>query len=96
MSGSVPPPVKVRVAIKSRMSGFFVTAPVNVSKPLVATSAGIGDLNRFILYDNYDGPLAIQSEGNGLYVAVVSANNNLTASSVDRKITSRVHGVSSQ
>ena len=84
VSGSLPPPVKVRVAIKSRMSGFFVTAPVNVSKPLVATSAGIGDLNRFILYDNYDGTWVIQSEGNGLYVAAVSANNNLTASSVDR------------
>jgi hypothetical protein len=54
VSGSVPPPVKVRVAIKSRVSGLFVTAPLNVSKPLVATSAGIGDWNRFFLYDNYE------------------------------------------
>jgi hypothetical protein len=82
-SESIPPPVKVQVGIKSRASGLFVSAPLDGTLGLVANSGGIGELNRFILYDNYDGSWSIQAV-NGLFVSAVLADDILTASSADR------------
>ena len=83
-SDSIPQPVKIRIAIKSRATGFYVTAPIDGTLPLVASSASIGLLNIFILYDNYNGSWSIQSEGNGLYVTATTTNSFLTASSINR------------
>ena len=67
VTGAVPPPVTVQVAIRARGTGQYVVARAGVPASANATTAGTA--GSFVLVDNEDGSWGIMASAGGLLCA---------------------------